>query len=60
MKQLPDAPWIREAERLGYPVGGERVPELRWFGAGSRRVRFFQKTESIKEKTKRETRKINK
>lgn len=22
MKQIPDAPWIREAEQNGYPVGG--------------------------------------
>lgn len=23
MMQIPDAPWIREAERNGYPVGDE-------------------------------------
>ena len=30
MKLLPDAPWIREAESLGYPVGEDRPLRPLW------------------------------
>lgn len=28
MTQIPDAPYIREAETIGYPTGGEAGEEL--------------------------------